>query len=518
MQRVGIVDLGSNTARLVVFAYRPGRWFRKIDEIREPIRLGESMGRGNRLSEPAMQRAEAALNLYAKYAQVMKLPDIEVIATSAVRDAVNREAFLQRVRPLGLPIRVLSGEEEAELGVRAVANGFDFEEAWVVDVGGGSAQISQMLQRRSAAGQAYPLGAVRLTESCLESDPPSSAQVQWLEKVLQENVGQVCQSIRSDSLPLVAMGGAIRNMARAVQKSTQYPLDRLHGFYLTLQALDELSERLLAAQARRRARIAGIHPDRADIIVAAALFYRWLLRSSGREGLWISGQGVREGAFYGRFLPHPHLLTDIGDFSVRNIFEQYPQSDLHTEQVRFLARRLFEELLPLHGLGARHAFLLDAAARLHDIGMTLGYHKHHKHGAYLINSSPLNGFSHRETALLMLLVRFHRKGVPSWGSLGKLPGQEMAGRRVLLQMAACLRLAEFLERSRGGRIRDLQVKISKRKVRIRLTASENPFIEIWETKKQAYLFERAFQRRLLLEEEADDRGQIPSMLKAGAAQ
>ena len=499
MQRVGIVDLGSNTARLVVFAFQTGQWFRKVDEIREPVRLGESMGRGDRLSEPAMQRAEAALRLYAKYAQVMKLPDIQVIATSAVRDAANQETFLQRVRPLGLPIRVLSGEEEAELGVRAVANGFDFEDAWVVDLGGGSAQVSQMLQRRSASGQAYPLGAVRLTEACLASDPPSSAQVESLEEVLEGNLGQLSQSVRADSLPVVAMGGAIRNLARAVQRTTQYPLDRLHGFYLKLRALEKLTQRLLAAKARRRARMGGIHPDRADIIVAAALCYRWLLRRSGRDGLWISGQGVREGAFYGRFLPHPHLLPDIRDFNLQNIFEQYPQSDLHTEQVRFLARRLFEELQPLHGLGERHAFLLDAAARLHDIGMTLGYHKHHKHGAYLIDSSPLNGFSHRETAMLMLLVRYHRKGTPSWGGLGKLPDEGLAGKRTLLQMAACLRLAEFLERSRGGRVQDLRMEISRKKVRMHLTASENPFIEIWETKKQAYLFERAFQRRLLLE-------------------
>lgn len=502
MQRVGIVDLGSNTARLVVFAYRTGRWFRKIDEIREPVRLGETMGRGDSLSEPAMRRAEAALLLYAKYAQVMKLPDIEVIATSAVRDAANREEFLNRVRPMGLRLRVLSGEEEADLGVRAVANSFDLQDAWVVDVGGGSAQVSQMRGRLSANGSAYPLGAVRLTESCLESDPPSDAQVKHLEEVLTQHLGPVVEAIRADSLPLVAMGGAIRNLARAVQKTTQYPLDRLHGFYLQENALRKLTQRLRAVKARKRARMGGIHPDRADIIVASALFYRWLLRQSGRDGLWISGQGVREGAFFGRFLPHPHLLPDIRAFSVRNIFEQYPQSDLHTEQVRFLARRLFEELEPLHGLGRRHAALLDAAAVLHDIGMTLGYHSHHKHGAYLIDSSPLNGFSHRETALLMLLVRYHRKGIPSWGGLGKLPEEGLGGKGTLLQMATCLRLAEFLERSRGGRVEDLRVEISDGEACIRLKATENPFIEIWETKKQSYLFEKAFQKRLLLEEDA----------------
>ena len=146
--------------------------------------------------------------------------------------------------------------------------------------------------------------------------------------------------------------------------------------------------------------------------------------------------------------------------------------------------------------------LLSWSSRLHEIGLAVSWTGYHKHGAYLIDSSPLNGFSHRETALLMLLVRYHRKGTPSWGGLGKLPDEELAGKRTLLQMAACLRLAEFLERSRGGRVQDVRMEISRKKVRMRLTASENPFIEIWETKKQAYLFERAFQRRLLLEEDS----------------
>jgi len=147
MHRLAIVDLGSNTARLVVFGYEPGLWFRLIDEIREPVRLGEGMGRRNALAPEAIERAVAALTLYTHFTAAAALDRPRVIATSALRDAANAERFFERARHLELPIEVLSGEEEAALGVCAVANSFAFADAWVADLGGGSAQISAMRGR-----------------------------------------------------------------------------------------------------------------------------------------------------------------------------------------------------------------------------------------------------------------------------------------------------------------------------------------------------------------------------------
>ncbi|HSR50896.1 MAG TPA: Ppx/GppA phosphatase family protein [Acidobacteriota bacterium] len=499
IRRTGIVDLGSNTARLVVFAYEPGHWFRLIDEIREPVRLGESLGRSGKMSAAGMERAAAALRLYAKYCQAMELEDVRVIATSAVRDAANREEFLEMVRPYGLPIEVLPGEEEAALGVSAVANGFPMDDAWVMDLGGGSMQISRMRERTFVDGRAFPLGAVRVYESFLSADPPSDPEVEALESRAEAELNETVGRMRRESFPLVAMGGSIRNLTRAVQKKNDYPLDRIHGFFLQRGELETITYKLLHLRASQRSRVPGIHPDRGDIIVAAALVYRWLLRQTDRDGIWVSGQGVREGAFYKIFLPAPHWVSDIRSFSVRNLFAQFPQSEFHTQQVRRLALRLFQELDPLHKLSQRDAELLEAACWLHDIGMTLGYHDHHKHGAYLVESFNLNGFTHREQALLALLVRYHRKGKPKWKRLKALarPGDK----RKLLQLSCCLRLAEFLERSRSGRVRDVKARISGKKVAIALVGHENPFIELWETRKQSELFQQAFKKKLTLDYE-----------------
>lgn len=497
MQRIGIVDLGSNTARLVVFEYEPGDWFRLVGQIREPVRLGEGLWKGDGdLSEAAMQRAEAALKLYSEYASTVRLPEIEVIATSAVRDAANAPHFLRRLGQYRLPVRVLSGEEEARYSVLAVANSFAVEDAWVIDLGGGSAQISRMRARRFEKGVSYPLGAVHLTESFLESDPPRNAEMARLESHVERYLEPVLDEIRKDGLPLIAMGGTIRNLARAAQRRDGYPLDQRHGYFFRREELEATTGRLLGLSRRKRAHVPGIEPDRADVILAGALVFQKILRDSRMEGMWISGQGLREGAFYSRFLPEPHLVEDVRRFAVHNLFRHYPQPEDHIQRVRAFSQRLFEALRPLHGMGRPEAEILDAAAWLHDVGMTIGYFDHHKHGAYLIETGLWGGFTHREQALIINLVRFHRKGNPKWGALRRLA--QAGDKKLLLRLTVCLRLAEYLERSQAGRVEEVQVELTKNAAILTLQANEYPYVELWETQKQAGLFESAFGKKLEL--------------------
>ncbi len=498
MQRRGIVDLGSNTARLVDYLLEPGEWYRLAHQIRQPVRLGEGLGRDGLIAEAAMRRAQKALELFAQYARSTGLGRLEVLGTSALRDAANRDEFLKRVSPLGLDIEVLSGEEEARFGVLAVANGFDFEEAAVMDLGGGSAQLSLMQERQFVSGQAHPLGAVRLTERFLLSDPPKRRQVAALEAAVESELGGAVRAIRQEERPLVAMGGTIRNLARAVQKAERYPLtDRLHGYFLRREALEKLTEKLLRLGAKRRARVPGIKADRADVIVAGALVFRWILRSSELPGIWISGHGLREGALFRGFIEEPHLIPEIRAFSVQNVLSHYAQPKEHVDRVRRLAAQIFEGLTPLHDYGEREKELLDAAAVLQDIGLAVNYHRHDRHGAYLVASAPLNGFTHREQVLLALLVRFHLRGKTGLGAYSRLCQE--GDDKLLTRLAACLRLADHLDRSRSQTIQDLQIEIGKREVKIVVYACREPHTELQGVEVHEPIFKRGFGRRFGVE-------------------
>ena len=511
MQRLGIVDLGSGTSRLVVYLYEPGKHFRLVDEIREPVRLGQGLATDNRLTKAGMERALSALKMYDDFARATELEELRVIATSAARDAENGPEFLREVRKLGLDVRILSGEDEARYGVLAVANSFGFEDAWVMDLGGGSAQLSRMQERKYRFGQAYPLGGVRLTEMFLKSDPPKKGETEDLERFARKEMRDILERmrlahtghagnlerVREKPLPLMAMGGTVRNLAKLVQKRKAYPLDMVHGYFLSRDDLEDLLGDMLKISTAQRRELEGLQADRADVIIAGGLVYRTVLRETGQKGIWISGQGVREGLFYEAFLPPPHLLQDVRGFSVRNLFARYPQPYGHTARVRHFCRQLFRALAPLHSYDKEEEQLLDEAALLHDIGMNIAYFDHHKHGEYLVMGSALPGMTHREQILLSLLVRYHRKGEPRVGSYKGVLEDGDAKR--LLRLTAILRLTEYLERSRAGRVETLEIKLEPKQVRLVLQAAEEPWVEIAEAGKQNKLFQQAFGRELVVE-------------------
>ena len=499
-ERVGIIDLGSNTARLVIYRYGPEGRYQLVSEIRQRVRLGESLGKTGRLSPRAMRRGEATLKLYAAHARSIGLENVSVIASSAVRDAENGPGFLHDVAHIGLPVRVLTGQDEAELGVLAVANSMNLSDAWIVDLGGGSMQISEMRRRSPVRGESFPLGGVRLTEAFLGKEISRRSDIRRLEGYLADRLRPIVDDIRRDSTEIAAMGGAIRNLTSAVQKDESYPLDLLHGYFLRSEALERVIEDLMRLPPAKRAKMGGIHPDRADIILAGALAYRWLLRSCRRDGLWISGQGIREGALYKSILDPPHLIPDVRSFSVQNVLAGYDQDLRHIEHMRHLCRRLFQELEPLHRLGPSEAELLDAAACLHDIGRMLGYHKHHRHGAYLLSATPLGGFTHREQALIVQLVRHHRnrKSMPGWNSYHALAGP--GDKRRLRQLAVMLRLAECLELSQSGRVQDLRAAIRANAVRLLLKTSCKPENEMEMASKQSQIFRRVFDKELVIDQ------------------
>jgi exopolyphosphatase/guanosine-5'-triphosphate,3'-diphosphate pyrophosphatase len=492
-RRLGIVDLGSNSARLVVYDLAPGRGFRLADEIREVVGLGEGLAGRGRMRASTMRKAVTALRSFADYARATDLP-LHVIATSAVREASNGGELLASLNRLGLDVSVLSGRDEANLGVIAVANSFSQTDAWVLDLGGGSAQVSLMRDRELAHGAAYPLGALRCSEGFLSTDPVRRRDVRALEQEVDIQLADVLPAMAEGPNTIIAMGGTVRNLARAAARAGAYPLPSLHGYRLTRDALENLTDRMIVLRARARGKIPGINGYRARTILAGAVVFRQILRRSGSAALTISAVGVREGSLYRELLEPPHLLADVRRFSIDNLLWQYPQPAAHVERVQHLAGRVFEELEPLHALPAEDRTLLDAAARVHDIGKAISYRDHARHGAYLVAGSPLHGFSPREQALISLLVRYHRSGKPRADAYRGIV--EPGDRARLRQLATCLRLAEYMERTRSSRVVDVHAEIGAGSVVLSLVCEGEPWVEYWETRRQRGAFRRAFGRKL----------------------
>lgn len=494
--RIGIIDLGSNTTRLIVMSYTPHHSYKLIDEVRESVRLAEGIGKDGQLKSAPMARGIAAMKLFHNFCTSTGVELIVPTATSAVREATNRAEFVARVeQEANLQLRVLSAEEEAYYGYLGAANALMLNDACVIDIGGGSTELSLVRGRGFVRSFSAPIGALRLSDRYVRSDPISNKDFKALEQAIAECFTDLEWLHDMRGTALAGVGGTIRTLAKIDQKARNYSLDRVHAYTFSLERLEEIIAQLRGMDQRERANVPGLSEDRVDLVLAGAMILRQVMRQGGFSELTVSGHGLREGLFYEHFLvgEKPPLLPDIRSFSVQNLARVYNYEAIHTAKVRDLSLALFDQLQPLHAYGHWERELLGHAALIHDIGVAVGYYDHHKHGAYLVLNAALQGFNHREIVMLALLVRYHRKGSVSTKEYSDIlaNGDEERVER----LAALLRLAEYLERRKSQVVQGLKVEISDA-VRVVTKADGDATIEIWDANRRADLFEHAFGRKI----------------------
>jgi exopolyphosphatase / guanosine-5'-triphosphate,3'-diphosphate pyrophosphatase len=529
LDRLAVVDLGSNSFRLVVFMAGDG-WWKRTDEIYESVRIGEGLAESGKLQKKPIARALATLDVFAHFVRASDLPAdaVDAVATSAIRDAENAEGFLARAREAtGLPIRVLGRSAEARYGYIAAVNSTTLGDGFVLDLGGGSAQLVRVRERLASETGSWPIGTVRMSERFLPANGPAKRrQIDALREHVATSLADApWLAPEPDALPrrLVAIGGVVRNLAAAAQRAAGLPSNGVQGMFVTRERLDELVDTLAALPASERASVPGIKPARADLILAGAIVVQSVLRAGGFEGFEATEAGLREGVFFERLLAaHDEpLFDDVRRASVLNLASRYEVDVAHTRHVARLALGMFDELarLGVHAGDARERELLWAACMLHDIGMSIDYDDHHKHSRYLILSAGLPGFEPVEVAIVAQAARYHRKGMPTPGPLAPLFGDGDAAR--LDRCAVLLRLAEDLERSRDQLVRaarfeqrvmngdgrngrsDLDVAAPGNgdragALKLRLISEGDAAVPRWAAGRETELFARAFERRLSL--------------------
>jgi exopolyphosphatase/guanosine-5'-triphosphate,3'-diphosphate pyrophosphatase len=502
-RRTAVVDLGSNTFRLVEFTAGAG-WWRRTDEIYEPVRIGEGLGKSGELGRKPMERALAAVDVFAHFCRATGIgaDDVDIVATSAIRDASNADEFLVRARDLtGLHIRVLSREEEARYGYLAAVNSTTLSDGVVLDIGGGSMQLVRTVGRLPTEMGSWPLGAVRMTERFLEN---GGAATKKQRRALRDHVAEQLEDadwLARTGGRIVGIGGAVRNLAAAAQRAAELPSFGVQGYLVTTQALDALIDRLAELPVSQRGSVPGIKLGRADVILAGAIVIATVLQLGGFEGIEATEAGLREGVFFER-LPagadDPPLFDDVRRASVLNLAAQYEVDPAHTAHVARLALELFDALAAegLHPGDPLERELLWAACVLHDIGVVIDYDDHHKHSRYLILNAGLPGYSPAEVALIAQMARYHRKGTPSLDDLAPLARKGDQER--LERCATLLRLAENFERSRDQLVREARLTVDDGEVRIELIADGNVSVARWAAAREGDVFERAFDRKLVV--------------------
>jgi exopolyphosphatase/guanosine-5'-triphosphate,3'-diphosphate pyrophosphatase len=499
MRRAAVIDMGSNSFRLVVYGYEPGRYWQHVDEIREAVRVGQGMGDDAMLQPEPMERAVRTAKVFGAFCRAAEIEEVTTVATSAIRSARNGEELLARVRAeSGLEARIVDDAEEARYGYIAIANSTTLEDGFGIDIGGGSVQAMRLEGRQMTASASWKLGAVRVSERFLPGDESGSKALKALRKHVKAEVESAdwFEAGPGDVPRAVGIGGTIRNLASAAERRAGLPETDAQGYLLRRDALEELIEELAALPPEKRGSVPGIKPDRGDVILGGAAVLAALMDRCGADALEATDAGLREGVFFERYLAptDPPLFPDVRRSSVMNLAHRYHEDLRHPRHVARLSMEILDGLVAagLADADPKDRELLWAACMLHDIGTTVDYDDHHKHSRYLILNARLPGFTPRELHLIALIARYHRKGDPDASELGQL-AQDGDERRLAL-LAGTIRLAEQLERSRDQSVEAVHVSADNGNVRLDPEARDDASVAIWSARRNADLLERALDR------------------------
>lgn len=402
-----IIDIGSNSMRMVVFKKSSRFGFHLINESKSKVKISEGCYENNgNLQEIPLQRAYDALKSFLQIAKNLKSRKILCVATSALRDAPNGSDFVKRVsKELALNIKVIDGQKEAYYGGIAALNMLPQKSFVTVDIGGGSTEFAFVEEKNIQETISLKIGTVRIQELYFKNNDLDGAR--------DYIIRQLEQLPKSSLDTIVGLGGSARALSRMILARDNYPLSVLHGFKYDASKNYELFESIVNAKDTQELKNLGVRKDRYDTIAEGTFIFKTILEYFEAKEVITSGVGVREGVYLTDLLrTQNHKFPANFNVSVRSLLDRFTSDDKQTAYFGSNATKIFDILKPLHNLDDYYKKILITASKLHQIGLALNYYKNADHASTFILNGLNYGFSHESRVLVATIIKFSKKSLP----------------------------------------------------------------------------------------------------------
>ncbi|HEY3306847.1 MAG TPA: Ppx/GppA phosphatase family protein [Desulfuromonadaceae bacterium] len=502
--RLAAIDIGTNSIRCIVVEVDQQGRFVVLDDEKATVRLGENIGKTRAISELAVERAINSMVLMRKLLDSLQVTEIEAIATSAVRMASNGQELIKTLSSkLGHEIKIISGEEEAELAAISALNNFEMKgkRYAMLDIGGGSAEVVTALGSHIEEYYSVDLGAVLMTERFFNSDPVKPADYKKFQQHVRTVLKKTFSSERIAVQTFIGSGGTITSLGGMVMQMRGQSYSSVHGYQVLRSEVVHMLAMLMRKDLKARRAVPGLNPDRADIIVAGLGVVNEFMEFFGANMLMVNERGIREGLII-RARKRLGLMPETAarrtwresvlDFAGSSHFDE-----AHCRHVSNLALTIFDGLAQEYRLKKIQRRLLEAAALLHDVGYFISYDSHHKHSYHLIRHADLFGFTPREREIIAQIARYHRKALPK-KKHAEFQRLSEADQITVSRLGGILRLADGLDRRRSGLVEIVELKQSEDTISLKVFGTDDISVEIFGANAKKDLIEKAFKKNLVL--------------------
>ncbi|MFC2131693.1 Ppx/GppA phosphatase family protein [Bacteroidota bacterium] len=509
--KIAAIDVGTNSFHLVIVSVDHRGILHTHYREKEVVRLGCCAKDMKELKTDAMERGVAALNRFALLANAEKA-EISAVATSAVREAQNKDEFLKKVKnETGIDIEVISGNEEGRLIYQGIIHALPVEnqKTLVIDIGGGSTEtvIGHLGEIKFIHSE--KLGAIRLTQGFFPNGISTSDRIKSCRQFLKGAwTPTMKRLIETGFETVIGTSGTIVNLAIMALASTNEILpEEINGLSVSREDILNIIETLIGIETpEERKKLKGIDPTRTDIIVGGALILEHAIKSLNIQNILISSYALREGIVYNAIqkdrarLEHKQL-SHLRYETIQNICKRYNVLMPHAGLVKDVSLKLFDDLHFVHGLGFKEREWLESAALLHDVGFYISPDQHHKHSHYLISHCDMPGFTKDEAELIANIARYHRKSHPK-NKHQSYKNLQSDKKRIVSVLAGILRIAEGIDRRQIGVVKDVNTKHIAKETYITLipkSSDINPDIELWGAERRKQLLEETLNMEIRFE-------------------
>lgn len=506
-KRIAAIDLGTNSFHAVLVDIYPDGSFRTVDKLKEMVILAEK-GMDNHLSEDAIERGLEALKRIKFLCDSHNVEEILAFATSAIREADNGGDFIQRmIDEVGIKARAISGKMEAELIGLAIRHTISLSEEMVlmVDIGGGSVEFIVGNKEHFVYVTSLKLGVARMAARFVNEDPISKKEKKALRKHFKKETSALAEVLKKHPVKtMIGSSGTMENIAAMIAERNSIPASfTLNELVYDVEEFKSFYKDFIKLDKKNRAKEKQLEEKRINIINPGMVLVKFLIDEFHIQDIKISEGALRDGMILNfiknqKGKPELELVASFPDPRKRSIYELLRKCnwlEQHSVHVTNMALQLFDVLQEDLGLLEADRELLEYAALMHDIGYYISHRKHHKHALYLIRNSELRGFKEDEINLMANVARYHRRSTPHKRHPAYKEMDKDLRKRVK-KLSGILRVADGLDRSHYGNVKELEIINGKKKILLYITTESDPELEIWGALRKSQLLEKTTGKKL----------------------